>query len=75
MESIRKDPGKCCPLIYYDDDTNTSSIPTSPKAEYYNIQYPSYTYGGGEQQQYYLTKDSFKQAHIDMLKEETELWS
>jgi hypothetical protein len=35
--------------------------------------YSSYTYTGeGEQQEYYLAKDSFKQAHIDMLKEETE---
>jgi hypothetical protein len=39
MESITKDPGKCSPIIYYNDDTNTSSIPTSPKAEYYNRQY------------------------------------
>jgi hypothetical protein len=34
-----------------------------------------YIYGGGlqqEQQQHYLTKDSFKQPYIDMLKEESE---
>ena len=77
IESIRKDPDKYGPVIYYNDDTNTSSIPstTSPIAAYYNRQYyPSYMYRGREQhqQQDYLTKDSFKQDRLDVLKEESE---
>ena len=39
IETIRKDPDKYDPLIYYDDTTNTSSMSASPKAEYYNRQY------------------------------------
>ncbi|MGB8036049.1 MAG: hypothetical protein WCF03_19705, partial [Nitrososphaeraceae archaeon] len=64
--------------IYYYNDNNTSSIPittTSTIAEYYNRQwYPSsYTYGGEQQpQQYYASKDSFKEAYIDMIREEAE---
>jgi len=47
----------------------------SPIAAYYNREYypSSYTYSEGQQQQQnYLTKDSFKHAYIDMLKEEAE---
>jgi hypothetical protein len=43
----------------------------SPIAAYYNRS--SYTFEGAQlQQQNYLTKDSFKQARIDMLNEESE---
>jgi hypothetical protein len=67
-------------LIYYndeDDNNNAFSISptTSPIAKYYNREYypSSYTYEGEQQpQQYYLTKDSFKQSCIDMLREEAE---
>jgi hypothetical protein len=64
-------------LIYYnDDDNNAFSIPPSHTAAFYNrLSYSSYTYGGGvqqEQQQNYLTKDSFKQGYMDMLNEESE---
>ena len=74
IESIRIDPGKYSPLIYHNDDTtSTSSIPTTTIAEYYNRQYyPSYTYGVQQQQQYFSSKDSFKQAYTSMPLEETE---
>lgn len=47
----------------------------SPIAAYYNRPScpSSYTdIQGQQQQQYYLTKNSFKQGYIDMLKEESE---
>jgi hypothetical protein len=79
IESMRKDPDKYGPLIYYNDDNNVSSIPPqttiSPIAAYYNRpSYPSsYTNSQGQQdQQDYLTEDSFKQGYIDMLREEAE---
>jgi 4-alpha-glucanotransferase len=75
IESMREDPDKYGPLIYYNDN-NASSITTtstSTIAEYYNRQYyTSYTYGGGQQQQHYASKDSFRQAYIHMLSEEPE---
>jgi hypothetical protein len=46
----------------------------SPIAAYYNREYDpsSYTDSQGQQQQHYLTKDSFKQGYMDMLREESE---
>ncbi|MBV9178832.1 MAG: hypothetical protein JO297_17535 [Nitrososphaeraceae archaeon] len=73
IESIRMDPDKYCPLIYYNDDANVFSVqPTiSPIAAYYNRS--SYTFKGAqEHQQNYLTKDSFKHGYIEMLIEEAE---
>jgi hypothetical protein len=74
-ESTRMDPDKYGPLIHYNDDNNTFSITPqttiSPIAAYYNRS--SYTYSEAQQQQQnYLTKDSFKQACIDMLNEQSE---
>lgn len=74
LESIKKDPDKYGPLIYYNDDGNPFSIPPttiSHIAAYYNRS--SYTYSEAQQQQQnYLTKDSFRQCYIDMLREEAE---
>ncbi|MBV9177419.1 MAG: hypothetical protein JO297_10300 [Nitrososphaeraceae archaeon] len=74
IESIRMDPDKYGPLICYNDDNNVFSMQqptTSPISAYYNRS--SYTYSQGQQQQQnYLTKNSFKQDYIDMLKEEFE---
>jgi hypothetical protein len=72
IESIRMDPDKYGPLIYCNDDSDNTPPSASPIAAYYNRQYyyPSYTCSG--QQQCYLTKDSFKQAYIDMLRKQSE---
>jgi arginine utilization protein RocB len=69
--------GRYGPLIYYNDDSNNAfSIPPttiSPVAAYYNREYypSSYTFSQAQQQNY-LTKDSFKQSYMDMLREEAE---
>jgi hypothetical protein len=73
IESIRMDPDKYAPLIYYNDGNELSIPPPtiSPIAAYYNRS--SYTYSEAQQQeQNYFTKDSFKQGCIDMLNEESE---
>jgi hypothetical protein len=79
IESIRKDPDKYASMIYYNEySNNVFSIPPttiSPIAAYYNREYypSSYTYSQGQQQQQnYVTKDSFKQAYVDMLREYAE---
>jgi uncharacterized protein (UPF0147 family) len=77
IESIRKDPDRYGHLIYFNDDNNAFSVPPtiSPIAAYYNREYypSSYTYSQGQQdQQDYLTKDSFKLGYMDMLIEEAE---
>jgi hypothetical protein len=78
IESMRKDPDRYGPLIYYNDDNDdtppSATASASQIAAYYNRQYyyPSYTYPGGQQQRYCLTNNSFKQAYIDMLGEQSE---
>jgi len=79
MGSIREDPDRHAPLIYYNDDSNNAfsiSPAISPIAAYYNRDYypSSHTYSQGQQgqQNYYLTKESFEQGYIDILKEKSE---
>jgi hypothetical protein len=55
-KSVRNDPDKFSSLIYYDT------------AAYYNRS----SFTDEQQRQPYSSKDSFKQAYIDMLLEETE---